>query len=82
MHEHGLIDRLVGLALAEAVERGGRLRAVYVRLGCLATHTPEALRREFDHITRAHLGHEVALVIEEAPERPAGIEIVGIDVAR
>lgn len=80
MHEHGLIDRLVRLALAEALERGGRLRAVHVRLGCLATHTPEGLRREFDHITREHLGHDVALVVEEAPDRPSGIEIVGIEV--
>lgn len=82
MHEHGLVDRLVKTALAEAALRGARLRGVRVRLGAMSTMRPEALRHDFDHLVREHLGLDVALVIEEAPDHPAGIEIVGLELAR
>ena len=81
MHEHGLIDRLFRLALAEARQRGGCLRAVHVRLGALASSTPDHFREDFEHV-RAELGAgEVALYIETAPDHPTGVELVSIDVA-
>lgn len=82
MHEHGLVDRLVRAALAEAASRGARLRGVRVRLGAMATIRPDDLRRDFDHIAREHLGLDVALTIDEAPDHPAGVEIVGLELAR
>jgi Zn finger protein HypA/HybF involved in hydrogenase expression len=82
VHEHGLVDRLVKKALAEADRRGARLRGVRVRLGAMATVGPDALRRDFDHLVREHLGLDVTLEIEEAPDHPAELEIVGLDLAR
>ena len=82
MHEHGLVDRLVRTALAEAEQRGARLRGVRVRLGAMATIRPEALRHDFDHIVRDHLGLDVTLDVEEAPDHPAGVEITGLELAR
>lgn len=81
MHEHGLIDRLVKRALALAAEQDKRLVGVHVRLGAMATWTPDQLRHEFDHIAREHLGLDVVLHVEAAPDHPAGVEIVAIDVA-
>jgi Zn finger protein HypA/HybF involved in hydrogenase expression len=80
MHEHGLVDRLMERALAEAAARGKRLRAVHVRLGAMATLDETALRAAFEHVLE-HLGRDdVALVVERWPDRPTGIELVGIDL--
>lgn len=81
MHEHGLADRLVSAALAEARRRGATLRGLRVRLGALATVRPDDLRRDVEHLCRDHLGLAVAVAIEEAPDRPAGVELVGLDLA-
>ena len=81
MHEHGLITRLMGLALDEARRRGGRLAVVRVRLGALSASTPEHFRADFEH-TRVELGAgDVRLEIEPSPDHPAGIELLSIDVA-
>jgi Zn finger protein HypA/HybF involved in hydrogenase expression len=80
MHEHGLIARLLSRALSEAARRGGRLAAVRVRLGALAASTPEHFREDFEH-TSAELGASgVRLEIDLCPERPAGVELVSIEV--
>ncbi|AUX24243.1 uncharacterized protein SOCEGT47_047800 [Sorangium cellulosum] len=81
MHEHGLIQRLLARALAEAERRGGRLRGVHVRLGALASATPEHFREDFEHVRAELSAGDVALHVEVAPERPAGVELVSIDVA-
>lgn len=81
MHEHGILDRLLERALDEARRRGGALRGVRVRLGALAASTPTRVREDFAHLL-SHLGDPaVTLEIEEAPEHPAGVELVAIDVA-
>ncbi len=80
MHEHGLITRLIGLALAEARRRGGRLAAVRVRLGALSASTPEHFREDFEHACRDASAGEVRLEIESAPDHPAGVELVSVDV--
>jgi Zn finger protein HypA/HybF involved in hydrogenase expression len=81
MHEHGVITRLMGLALEEAQRRGGRLAAVRVRLGALAASTPEHFREDFERAC-AELGvRGVQLEIEPLPDHPAGIELLSIDVA-
>lgn len=80
MHEHGLVDRLMQAALAEAEQRGALLRAVHVRLGALASLDEARLRADFAHVLE-HLGRsDIALHVEQAPDRPSGLEIVGIDV--
>lgn len=78
MHESGVVDRLVRAALKAA--EGRPLRAVHVRLGAMATLSPERLRADFLHVTRDHLGLEVELHVERAPERPSGIEITAVEV--
>ena len=49
MHESGVIQKLVQIAFDEAARRGGRLRAIAVRLGALAGGSPEHLRDHFEH---------------------------------
>jgi Zn finger protein HypA/HybF involved in hydrogenase expression len=81
MHEHGLIERLLARALAEAARRGGRLAAVHVRLGALASSTPAHFREDFEHVAAELGAGGVALHVEAAPDHPAGVEIVSIDIA-
>lgn len=80
MHEHGIVDRLLARALEEAARRGGALRGLRVRLGALAASTPERLRADFEHVLTHHPGLAIAIEIEEAPEHPAGVELVGVDL--
>lgn len=80
MHEHGIADRLLALAQDEARRRGGRLCCVRVRLGALAAHTPERLRADFAHVLSHHGNPEISLEIEEAPDHPAGVELLAIDI--
>lgn len=81
MHEHGLIDRLLDRALDEAARRGGTLRAVRVRLGAMATSDPEHFRGDFEHVREERGLHQVALRLETAPDHPAGVELLSIEVA-
>lgn len=81
MHESGLADRLLALAEAEARARGKRLVGVRVRLGALAATAPERLRADFEHLREHHGRTGAALEIEVDPDRPSGVEIVGIEVA-
>jgi Zn finger protein HypA/HybF involved in hydrogenase expression len=81
MHEHRLTKRLLDLALAEARARGGRLAAVRVRQGALAASTPEHFREDFVHVCAEVGVGDVRLDIEQAPDRPAGIELLSVDVA-
>lgn len=81
MHEHGVIARLVAVAEGEARRRGGRLAAVRVRLGALVASTPEHFRADFEHVCAEISAGEVRLEIEQAPDHPAGVEILSIDVA-
>ena len=80
MHEHGIVDRHLAPALEEAARRGGALRGLRVRLGALAASTPERLRADLEHVLTHHPGLAVALEIEEAPEHPAGVELIGVDL--
>lgn len=80
MHEHGLMTKLLRAAQSEADRRGGALRRVRVRLGALATGA-DHFRGDFEHV-REELGlQRVELEIELAPDRPAGVELIGIEVS-
>lgn len=82
MHEHGLMTRLLRRATEEAARRGGALRGVRVRLGALNATDPDHFRGDFEHV-REELGlAEVALEIELAPEHPAGVELLSVEIAR
>lgn len=81
MHESGVIRRLVELALDEAARRGGRLRAIEVRLGALAGGSPEHLREHFEHELARRGQAGIALRIEEQPAYPGGVELVGIELS-
>lgn len=82
MHESGIIRKLVRTAMQEAAHRGGRLACIHVRLGALAGGSAAHLREHFEEESRALGLDGVGLVITEAPEHPAGVEITGIEVAR
>jgi Zn finger protein HypA/HybF involved in hydrogenase expression len=81
MHEHGVITRLLGLALEEAQRRGGRLAAVRVRLGALSASTPEHFRDDFARVCAERGVRTVRLEIELSPDHPAGVELLSLDVA-
>jgi Zn finger protein HypA/HybF involved in hydrogenase expression len=81
MHEHGLITRLLDRALVEARARGGRLAGVRVRLGALAASTPDHFREDFAHVCVERGAGDVRLDLESAPDHPAGVEILSIEVA-
>ncbi|MCA9704404.1 MAG: hydrogenase maturation nickel metallochaperone HypA [Myxococcales bacterium] len=81
MHESGVIQKLLQIAFDEAERRGGRLRAIDVRLGVLAGGSPEHLRDHFEHELRRLGASEVELRIEEQPAYPGGVEITGIELS-
>ncbi|MBI4604849.1 MAG: hypothetical protein HY721_23040 [Planctomycetes bacterium] len=79
MHESGIADKLIALARAEAARRGGRLRAVRVRLGALAEASAEQLRAALDHL-RAEHGLDVAVDLRLDPGYPGGVEIESLEI--
>ncbi|MBX3248331.1 MAG: hypothetical protein KF901_14215 [Myxococcales bacterium] len=80
MHHVGIIEKLLHEARREATERGGALQKVRVRLGALASHDADHFREDFVH-ARGELGFgDVELEVELAPERPSGVELIGIEV--
>lgn len=81
MHEHGLMTKLLHTAEREARERGGTLRAIRVRLGAMASADADHFRHDFEHV-REELGMgPIGLAIEEAPDHPAGVELLSIEVS-
>jgi len=80
MHEHGLMTKLLKQASGEAAARGGELRCIRVRLGAMATSDEEHFRGDFEHV-REELGmHPITLEVEMAPDHPAGVELLSIEV--
>ena len=81
MHEHGLMTRLLTRARDEATRRGGTLRGLRVRLGAMASSDPEHFRGDFEHV-REELGFgALDLELELAPEHPAGVELLAVEIA-
>lgn len=78
MHEHGVIDRLLALALQKAKERGASLRVVRVCVGALYP-TPERFEQDFAHVCE-HFGVRVQLQLDIDPLRPTGVELQSIEV--
>lgn len=81
MHEHGVIQKLVQIAFDEAARRGGRLRAIEVRLGALAGGSPEHLREHFEAELARRGETGIALQIDVQPAYPGGVEITGIELS-
>jgi len=81
MHESGVIQKLLQIAFDEAAQRGGRLRAIDVRLGVLAGGSPEHLREHFEHELQRRGTPDIELRIEEQPSYPGGLEITGIELS-
>lgn len=81
MHESGVIQKLVQLAFEEAERRGGRLRAIEVRLGVLAGGSPDHLREHFEHELARRGAAGIELRIDEQPAYPGGVEITGIELS-
>ena len=81
MHESGVIQRLVQIAFDEAARRGGRLRAIAVRLGALAGGSPEHLRDHFEHELTRRGVTGIKLQIDAQPAYPGGVEITGIELS-
>lgn len=82
MHEHGLMRKLLSQASGEAAARGGELRGLRVRLGALTTSDEDHFRGDFEHV-REEIGMPpLALEVEMAPDHPAGVELLSIEVGR
>ena len=81
MHEHGLMTKLLRKAEDEARRRGGVLRRVRVRLGALTSTGPEHFRGDFEHVCEELGMGGVELDVEVAPDHPAGVELLSIEVA-
>jgi Zn finger protein HypA/HybF involved in hydrogenase expression len=81
MHESGVIQKLVQIAFDEAARRGGRLRAISVRLGVLAGGSPEHLRDHFEHELARRGVADIELRIDAQPAYPGGVEITGIELS-
>jgi len=81
MHESGVIQRLVQIAFDEAARRGGRLRAIDVRLGVLAGGSPAHLREHFEHELARRGASGIELRIDEQPAYPGGVELTGIELS-
>ncbi|PRP96542.1 hypothetical protein ENSA5_36180 [Enhygromyxa salina] len=82
MHESGIIRKLIETARAEAERRGGRLRAIELRLGALAGGSADHLRGHFElELERLGLS-DIRLDIREAAAHPAGVEITAIEIAK
>lgn len=80
MHESGLIQSLLRTALGEADRRNAELAGIDVRLGVLAGGSPEHFREHFE-LALEELGlGPIRLTIEEDPEYPGGVEIVGVEL--
>lgn len=80
MHEHGLMDRVLARAEAEARKRGGRLSGLRVRLGALGPEE-ERFRADFAHL-RDHHGLDLRLDLVVEPDYPGGVDLIGIELAR
>jgi Zn finger protein HypA/HybF involved in hydrogenase expression len=78
MHEHKLVTRLIDEAQRVCRARGAALRAVRVRLGAMASD-PAHFAEEFEHVCGEHGLGAIALHLEHAPERPSGIELIGVE---
>ena len=75
------MEKLIATAQGKASERGGTLRGLKVRLGAMATSTPEHFRDDFVHV-RDELGlGDIELTVETAPERPAGVELLSVEIS-
>ena len=82
MHEHGLMKKLIATAQSKALEQGGKLRRMRVRLGAMSTSTPEHFHADFIHV-RDELGiSRLELDVESAPDRPSGVELVSIEIMK
>jgi Zn finger protein HypA/HybF involved in hydrogenase expression len=81
MHEHGLMTKLIATAQTKALESGGKLRRLKVRLGAMSTSTPEHFHADFIHV-RDELGlGDLELSVDAAPDRPTGVELISIEIA-
>ena len=81
MHETRLIRRLIQTAMQEATQRGGKLSAIYVRLGALAGGSPAHLHEHFVIEAQAMGLGDLGLHIIEESDRPTGVEITGIEIS-
>lgn len=81
MHEHGLMTKLIATAQRKARERGGVLRGLNVRLGAMSTSTPDHFHAEFTHVCDELGLSDLELTVETAPDRPAGVELISIEIA-
>lgn len=78
MHEHRLVTRLIEEAQRVCAARSARLTAVRVRLGAMASD-PAHFVGEFEHVCAEHGLGAIVLHVEHEPDRPSGIELIGVE---
>jgi hydrogenase nickel incorporation protein HypA/HybF len=68
MHEIGLMQQALDVALAQAAQHGaGRIEQVTFRIGVASGVSPEVIELAFDVATRGTLAEGARLVIETVP---------------
>ena len=68
MHEVGIMENTLAMALKRAAEEGAhRLHRLTMRIGPLSGVVPEALEFAFDVLRRGTIAEEAALDVERVP---------------
>jgi hydrogenase nickel incorporation protein HypA/HybF len=68
MHEVGIMQSALNLALEKAGQRGGvRIRALRLRVGALSGVVPEALEFAFEMLRQNTAAADASLLIERVP---------------
>ena len=68
MHELGIADEILGIALGESAKHGdGKVTAVRLRVGVLRAVVPENLRFLFGHLAAGTAAEDAVLTIDEEP---------------
>lgn len=70
MHELGIANEILGVALSEADRHGAKkVSSIRLRVGVLRAVVPENLSFLFGHVARGTVAEGAALEIEEEPVR-------------
>lgn len=81
MHESGLFERLARTAIAEAEQRGAKLRGMTVRLGALASMDEAHFFEHWNEVA-PRMGLEgIVVTVCEEPAHPAGLELIALDLS-
>lgn len=80
MHESGVIEKVLDLALSRAAAEDAQLCGIRLRLGALAGGSEEHLREHFNKALAHRRYKKIQLEIDVVPEYPGGVELLSIEL--